>query len=164
MQISLPQIIAAIVNFFVLLAILKVFLYKPVFNMLEARKAEIDQNLSEAERAREEAGELKRQYEVELKEANTKAQAIINEATELGEKNRTDLIAEARAEITRLNERAKADIARETEQAAQRLKAEVANIAIDAAESVLKREVSQAEHEQVLDQFIAEEISAGIAK
>ncbi|MFP5527488.1 F0F1 ATP synthase subunit B [Peptococcus simiae] len=164
MQVSLPQIIAAIVNFFVLLAILKVFLYKPVFNMLEARKAEIDQNLSEAERAREEAGELKRQYEVELKEANTKAQAIINEATELGEKNRTDLIAEARAEITRLNERAKADIARETEQAAQRLKAEVANIAIDAAESVLKREVSQAEHEQVLDQFIAEEISAGIAK
>lgn len=164
MQISLPQIIAAIVNFFVLLAILKVFLYKPVFNMLEARKAEIDQNLSEAERARKEAGELKKQYEVELKEANTKAQAIINEATALGEKNRTDLIAEARAEITRLNERAKADIARETDQAAQRLKAEVANIAIDAAESVLKREVSQAEHEQVLDQFIAEEMSAGIAK
>lgn len=164
MQISLPQIIAAIVNFFVLLAILKVFLYKPVFNMLEARKAEINQNLSEAERARKEAGELKKQYEVELKEANTKAQAIINEATALGEKNRTDLIAEARAEITRLNERAKADIARETDQAAQRLKAEVANIAIDAAESVLKREVSQAEHEQVLDQFIAEEMSAGIAK
>lgn len=164
MQISLPQIIAAIVNFFVLLAILKVFLYKPVFNMLEARKAEINQNLSEAERARKEAGELKKQYEIELKEANTKAQAIINEATALGEKNRTDLIAEARAEITRLNERAKADIARETDQAAQRLKAEVANIAIDAAESVLKREVSQAEHEQVLDQFIAEEMSAGIAK
>ena len=120
MELSLPQIIAAIVNFFVLLVILKVFLYKPVFGMLEARKEEIDQNLSEAERARQEAEELKEKYEVELKEANTKAQAIINEATELGEKNRAGLIAEARAEILRLNERAKADIARETEQAALR--------------------------------------------
>jgi len=164
LELSLPQIIAAIVNFFVLLVILKVFLYKPVFGMLEARKEEIDQNLSEAERARQEAEELKEKYEVELKEANTKAQAIINEATELGEKNRAGLIAEARAEILRLNERAKADIARETEQAALRLRADVANIAIDAAESVLRREVSQAEHQALLDSFIAEEIETGIAK
>lgn len=164
MELSLPQIIAAIVNFFVLLVILKVFLYKPVFGMLEARKEEIDQNLSEAERARQEAEELKEKYEVELKEANTKAQAIINEATELGEKNRAGLIAEARTEILRLNERAKADIARETEQAALRLRADVANIAIDAAESVLRREVSQAEHQALLDSFITEEIETGIAK
>lgn len=164
MELSLPQIIAAIVNFFVLLVILKVFLYKPVFGMLEARKEEIDQNLSEAERARQEAEELKQKYEVELKEANTKAQAIINEATELGEKNRAGLIAEARTEILRLNERAKADIARETEQVALRLRADVANIAIDAAESVLRREVSQAEHQALLDSFIAEEIETGIAK
>lgn len=156
MHITLPQLTAGIVNFFLLLVILKVFLYKPVFNMLDARKTEIADNLSAAEAAREEAMTLREQYESSLKEANTKAQAIIQEAGELGEKTRAEIVERAREEAVRASDKAKAEIAREKEQALQDLRQEVADLAIDAAEKVVGRTVNVADHQHMVDEFIKE--------
>lgn len=161
MSLSLPQVIAAIVNFFLLLALLKVFLYKPVFNMLDARKNEIQDNLSAAEKAREEARDMREKYEMSLKEANTKAQSIIQEASDLGEKTRAEILAQARQEAVRVTEKAKDEIEREKEQALKDLRYEVANLALDAAEKVVGRTVTVADHNSLVDEFIKE---AGEAK
>lgn len=156
MHISLPQVTCAIINFFLLLVILKVFLYKPVFQMLDARKQEINENLTAADEARKEAQALRDEYEASLKEANMKAQSIIHEANELGEKTRTEIITKAREEATRAGEKAKAEIAREKEQALKDLRQEVANLAIDAAEKVVGRTVNVADHSNMVDEFIKE--------
>ena len=66
MELSWTTFILEIVNFLVLVWILKRFLYKPVLRAIAQRKAVIDQNLSEAKKRETEAQELERQYNTRL--------------------------------------------------------------------------------------------------
>ncbi len=161
MTISLPQVLAAMVNFFVLLALLRIFLYKPVFNMLDERKNEINQNMTAAENARSDAEQLRAEYESSLKEANIKAQQIIKDAQALGDQTREDIIQKAKDEAARAGQKALEEIAREKQQALIDLRHEVVNLTIDAAEKVVGREVTEADHEKMVNEFITE---AGDAK
>ena len=52
---NLPQLIAQVVNFFVLLFVLRLVAYKPILKMLDERKQKIAEGLNAAEIARAEA-------------------------------------------------------------------------------------------------------------
>lgn len=130
MSIEPSTLIFALINFFILLFCLKKFLYKPLFNMLDERAATIAKNVDDAEQARDEANALKAEYEASLKEAQTKAQEIIQNANKLGEETRAEIVAKAREEAARASEKAREEINREKEQALKDLRAEVADLAV----------------------------------
>ena len=69
-----------LVNFFVLLFLLRKFLYSPIKEMLDKRAAQINGDLDDAEARREEAEELKAEYEQKLKNARSEAQKIVDNA------------------------------------------------------------------------------------
>ncbi|MDO4280192.1 MAG: F0F1 ATP synthase subunit B [Peptococcaceae bacterium] len=156
MSIEPSAVICAIINFLVLFFLLKKFLYKPVFNMLDARASEIEKNMTEAEQARDEAASLKAEYEANLKNAQTKAQEIIQNANKLGEETRSEIVAKAREEAARASDKAREEIAREKEQAIKDLRAEVADLAVDAASKIIGRNVTVADHENLVNEFIKE--------
>lgn len=156
MSIEPTTLIAAILNFLVLLFLLKKFLYKPIFNMLDARSSEIEKNLTDAEQARNEAASLKSEYEADLKNAQAHAQEVIQNASKLGEQTRADIVARAREEADRAAEKAREEIAREKEQALVDLRTEVANLAVDAATKVVGRTVTVTDHENLVNEFIKE--------
>ena len=146
MSIEPSTLIFALINFFILLFCLKKFLYKPLFNMLDERAATIAKNVDDAEQARDEANALKAEYEASLKEAQTKAQEIIQNANKLGEETRAEIVAKAREEAARASEKAREEINREKEQALKDLRAEVADLAVDAASKIIGRNVTVADH------------------
>lgn len=156
MSIEPSTLIFALINFFILLFCLKKFLYKPLFNMLDERASNIAKNVDEAEKAREEANALKAEYEDSLKEAQTKAQEIIQNANKLGEETRAEIVAKAREEAARAADKAREEINREKEQALKDLRAEVADLAVDAAGKIIGRNVTVADHENLVNEFIKE--------
>ena len=155
MSIEPSTLIFALINFFILLFCLKKFLYKPLFNMLDERASTIAKNVDDAEQARNEANALKAEYEASLKEAQTKAQEIIQNANKL-EETRAEIIAKAREEAARASEKAREEINREKEQALKDLRAEVADLAVDAASKIIGRNVTIADHENLVNEFIKE--------
>ena len=156
MSIEPSTLIFALINFFILLFCLKKFLYKPLFNMLDERAATIAKHVDDAEQARDEANALKAEYEASLKEAQTKAQEIIQNANKLGEETRAEIVAKAREEAARASEKAREEINREKEQALKDLRAEVADLAVDAASKIIGRNVTVADHENLVNEFIKE--------
>lgn len=66
MELSWSTFFLEILNFLVLVWILKRFLYKPVLDVIARRRNEIDQRLNEAKHLHEEAQTLKSQYENRL--------------------------------------------------------------------------------------------------
>lgn len=71
-----PVLLAAqIVNFFILLFILKKFLYKPILKTLEARKQRIAQSLKQAE-----------EIEIKMQKANEEADKILGKGLEQSKK------------------------------------------------------------------------------
>lgn len=156
MELSAVEIIAAIVNFLVLLALLKKFLYKPILGMLEAREKEIEDNLTSAESARQEAESIKAQYEETLHKARTEANAIVEQATRIGEQSRNEIYHKALDEAQAVADKAKREIARERDLALRELRGEVANLAVDVAEKVVGRSVDIEDQHQLVESFIEE--------
>lgn len=158
MEINLSIVLMAMVNFFVLLFIVRKFLYAPVLAMLIARQNHVERILQEADLAKEEAEKLKKDYEVTLKDAHKEAKEILANANKIGENEREKILSEAKVEILRLNERAKTELAREKMEAFTSLKKEVAELAIGASEVILGREVKESDHKDAIDAYLAKRV------
>lgn len=156
MDLYIPDIVWAIVNFFILLAILNKFLHKPILDMLEKRENFVNENLNNSKIAKEEAEKLRADYEAQLKTAKQQANEIITQATKLGEESKTEIIDMARNEAAEISKKAKEEIQREKALAIAELKGEVATLAVMAAERILGKSMDPKDHEKLVEDFIKE--------
>ncbi len=156
LDINPSTVIFAIINFCILVVGLKVFLYKPVCNMLDSRKEEVANNLNSAEEAKLEAQKLKDEYAAQLQNARSEAQDIINQAAKIGEQTKADIVSEAREEAARLTAKAQADIAREKTEALNEIRNEIADLAVLAAAKVVGKTIDVADHQNMVNDFVKE--------
>ena len=156
MEIHPSTIIFAIINFAILVVGLKVFLYKPVCNMLDSRREEVINNLNSAEEAKLEAQKLKDEYAAQIQNARAEAQDIINQAAKIGDQTKADIVTEAREEASRLTAKAQAEIAREKTEALNEIRNEIADLAVLAASKVVGKTIDVADHQNMVDNFVKE--------
>lgn len=156
MEINPSTMIFSIINFCILVALLRIFLYKPVCNMLDSRKQEVANNLNSAEEAKLEAQKLRDEYAAKIQDARNEAQDIINQATKIGEQTKTDIVNEAREEAARLTAKAQSEIAREKTEALNEIRNEIADLAVLAASKVVGKTIDAADHQQMVNNFVKE--------
>ena len=156
MDINPSTAIFAIINFIVLVVVLKVFLYKPVCNMLDSRKREVENNLNSAEEAKLEAQKLRDEYAAQIQNARAEAQDIINQAAKIGEQTKADIVTEAREEAARLTAKAQDEIAREKTEALNEIRNEIADLAVLAASKVVGKTIDVADHQNMVNNFVKE--------
>ena len=72
--------IAQICNLFLQMYLIKRFLFKPVNEMLQKRRAMADAQIQDATKAKEEALAMKTEYEQNMQQAKVKASDIVTEA------------------------------------------------------------------------------------
>jgi len=155
-EISPSTVIFAMINFAILVVGLKVFLYKPVCNMLDSRREEVINNLNSAEEAKLEAQKLKDEYAAQIQNARAEAQDIINQAAKIGEQTKADIVSEAREEASRLTAKAQAEIAREKTEALNEIRNEIADLAVLAASKVVGKTIDVADHQNMVNNFVKE--------
>lgn len=155
MSFSVSDMIFAIVNFLVLLAILNKFLFKPLLKTMDARKDEIRQDLDEAAQANAEAQKSKEEYLQQLERAKEDAQQIIAEAMKAGEKTKEDLIAQAQEETAQMTEKAREMIRLEKEEALMQLRDEVSSLVVLAAGKLIEEALDEEAHEKLAHKCIA---------
>lgn len=156
MSVNIHDMIWAIINFIILVAILNKFLYKPILGVLDARKQDIKNKLDEAANARNEAIQVKEEYTKEMQNARQEAQEIISKATKLAEESKSGILQEARVESEKVLKKAQEEIRLEKEKAKAELRNEVAALAVMAAGRVLERTIQREDHEQMIRQFVQE--------
>jgi len=122
-------LIAQIVNFLILLFILAKFAYKPLMNVLDARREKVAGDLKSAEETRAEAESLKAQYTKQLAEARAEATAIVDKANKNGQKIHDDFVAQAQAEKEQLITSARESIESEKQQALSDVRDQVIGLA-----------------------------------
>ena len=153
---NLPQLIAQIVNFFLLLVILRVLLYKPILKMLDDRKQRISEGLNAAEIARAEAAQAQANIQQQLDEARKEGQDMVANAQQIA----TRIQAEAREQSQRDREaaveRATAEIQLERDRAIADLRGEFADITVRAAERVIGQSLDRQSHQRIIDETLAE--------
>lgn len=146
--------LATFCNMIITFLILRHFLFKPVKKMIDDRQKEIDDLYADAGRAKEEAQALEEDYRQHLAAAKSERDEILREAVTRAAAKEREILAEANAQADAIREKAQADIAQERKKAVNELKNDLSGIAIDIAEKVTEKEISEKDHEALIEDFI----------
>jgi len=127
------------------------FIWPPLMQALEDRKAKIAEGLAAAERGKQEqALSEKRGVEV-IKEAKGKAAEIIAGAEKRGSEIVDEAKSDAKVEGERIITAAKGEIDQEINRAREQLRGDVAMLATAGAEQILGKEIDSSAHSKMLD-------------
>ena len=146
--------LAQICNLMIQLLIFKKFLLNPVKKVIAERKAKADSQIADAAKLRTEAEAMKAEYEQNLQNARTEANEIVARAQKTATARGEEIVGEARAQAAALKQKAEADIAQERKKAVNEAKDEIGGMAREIAAKVVEREIKEADHKDLIDEFI----------
>ena len=153
---NVPSLISYLINYIALLVLLAVFAYRPLLNAIDGRIETIRDSLAAADRAREEVASSRAEIEEELNAARREGQRLLDQAREAADRFRDEEMARARQAAVGFTERAQADIGRERDAAINEVRAAFGDLAITAAERIIRRTVDRQAHQEIIDQVLAE--------
>lgn len=140
---------------FVLLAILLGrYAWKPLLAMLDEREKQVRESLDAAKIARAEADEILKKNQEVLAGARRETAALLEQGRRESEGLRAEILAQARKEAQDLVEQGKRQIQYEQKQAVETLRRQVADLAIGAAERLIRRELDDAGHRKLVAEYI----------
>ncbi len=150
--------IAYLINFVILLFLLRLFAYKPILKMLAERKQKIQESLEEADKVRQEAEVQRAEFQGELEEARKTSQEAAARAAQETEKMREALLVEARKEAEQIREQSHQQVEVERQQAMSELQCQTVDLAVDLTRKVLGETVAVDEQaqRQLIQQFLQE--------
>ncbi len=132
----------SLITFLTLCGLLYKFAFNPLMALQKRRQDDIHQAIHDAERLRDEAQELLANYKLQLSEARQEAESILDRARKLGEANKAEILAEARVQADATLAKTRSQIERDTRQALDSIRAEVADLTIAATERVARTGLS----------------------
>jgi F-type H+-transporting ATPase subunit b len=149
-------VLVSIVNFLVLLYLLRRFMWGPITATLDRRAAKIREGLELTESARREREQLKQEVEKILGEARREASAIAERTTKAAEAAAADIRTQAKAEADRIREKGRTDADHLHDQALAQIRSEVASMVVLAASRILGREISPEQHRALIERSLEE--------
>jgi len=149
-------VLVSIVNFLVILYLLRRYLWGPILTVLANRAEKIREGLVMAEQARTEREELKAEIERRLTQVQREAQAIGERLTKAAEAAAGEIRMDAKKEADRIRERGREDARQLHDQALAQLRSELAGMVVLAASRVLGREVDAEQHRALIERSLDE--------
>ncbi len=143
-------LLAQIVNFLILLYILKRFLYGPILKVLEERKKKIAESLENAEEIEKKLESITTEREKKLDQAAKEARSVLEEAT----KNAGQIVAEAHdkaaKDIEKMLAKTEEQMALEREKMQQEIRAELAELVTTGLEKVAGKVISKEDQKALI--------------
>lgn len=152
---NLGYLLVQIFNFAILFLVLRAWVYEPLLNMLERRRATINQGLEDAriaEEARENAEEEARKI---IADAQAAANQKVREATERAEAVAQEVREQAEAEAVQAREAALQDAQQERDRILAEVRGQVAALAIAAAQKLVGEALDEQRQHQLIQEFFS---------
>ena len=154
LSINLTTIIATWLNLLILFLVLKHFLFDKVNKVMEDRKNEVAETYKKADEAEERAKKLEQDYEQRISGAKEESAQIIQAATRKAQQRSDEIIAEAKVEAKGIAEQARNEIEREKKIAVNKIKDDITDIAFQAAQAVIEKDLTSEDNERLIGEFI----------
>lgn len=149
-------LIATICNLFVQMYIVKRFFLDKILAVLDQRRKAADQQISDAQAAKEEAMSIKHTYEQNMLQATAQANTILANAQKTASERSEKIIGEAQQQAAQIKSKASADIAMEKKKAINDAKNEISDLAMAIAGKVVGRALNSEDQAGLIDRFIDE--------
>ena len=141
---------------FVLFAgVLWKFAWGPILATIDAREKSVRDEVEGAHRANAEAAQLLEKHKELVRDAGREREDLLKRTRAEAEQIRSDLQAKARTEADQVLGRAKEQIQRERDLAITALRAQVADVAIEAAAKIVESSLTKDAQKKLVDEFVA---------
>lgn len=147
-------IIFQICNLLILFTLIRKLLFKRVMAVLDKRQQEIDGIYDAADKARDDADQMKEEYTRKMSNARAEADMLVKNAVDTAQRRGDAIVQEARDEATHLKQKAESDIEQERRKAYSELVGEISGMAVDIAGRMVEREINADDHRELVDEFI----------
>ncbi|MFC1595760.1 F0F1 ATP synthase subunit B [Candidatus Margulisiibacteriota bacterium] len=141
-DINIYEIVMQIVNFLIVLFILKKVLYKPLMDFMQKRQDSLALDLKQSKKERQEAAEILEQQKEHLQQARKEAQSIREKAEQIAINEHKTIVNKAHLDAEQIIESTKLEIKKEVQAAKEELTGEIGQLAVEVATHVIEKEVN----------------------
>lgn len=157
LDVDIWNFIWSAINIVLLFILLKIFLFKPINKIMDERTKSIQNAIDNAAKTREEAEELKQQYEDSISEAKAEADRIIMKAHEDAETEKAAMMKKSQEEADQIVSAAGKTIENERRRVLQEAQTQIADLAIEAASRIIGENLDDEKNRRLVDEFLSEE-------
>ncbi len=154
--ISLPLLLAFVINFIILLALLGKFLYKPVLKMLDERTQKVKESMEWAETIKREYEQAKVEVQKQIDRGRQEAQALIAQAVQKGESLKEEAKKEASVQAKAIVEKARVELEAERDKMMEDLRKEFVSLLILASEKVIRQTLDKEKQSRLIEETLAQ--------
>ncbi len=135
-------LLAQVVNFFLLMYILKRYLYQPLLDIIQKREKKIKEGLNNAQKAEQVLAEAEKNIAGKIKEATLEADRILEKAKSEARDSREKALNKAREEILNFKEETRVQLEREKAKIMDEIRQESGDLIVELAGKFLKEKIS----------------------
>ena len=132
------------ITFVIFVWFIKAYLWEPLTKAMDDRSNKIADGLAAAEKGQQKIEQAEIQFTTRIDEAKTKASGIITDA----EQQSKNIVDEART----IAKASSQQLEQEINSAREKLKADVAEMAIMCAEKIIAKEINKKSHDEIIDE------------
>lgn len=147
---------AQVVNFVILLFILKRFMYKPILKVLEQRKMTISNNLKMAAQLEIQHQGIKQETEKKLTIATKEAREIITGASNTANEIIKGAHKKAEKDIELMLKKNKETLSQERENMKEAIREELAKLVVMGVSKITSKVLDESDHKNIVSQAIDE--------
>ncbi len=156
---ELGTIVWTTLIFLLLLALLRVFAWKPIMQAIKAREDSIKGSLESAEDARKEMERLKADNEAIMEEARNERDELIREARDARDKMIAEAKQKAKTEADKMIQRARTGIEREKTMAINDVRNQIATLSVEIAEKILDEKLKDSKEQNKLIEKLLDDMN-----
>jgi F-type H+-transporting ATPase subunit b len=143
------------INFIILLLVLRTIAYGPLLNMLQQRKERIAKGLEDARKAEERLANIEKDYQAKLDEARAEGQRLVAERTEAADQQAAAIIAKANEDVERIRQQARSDAELERNRILADMRSQVAALSMAAANKVVGATLDEQRQQALINEFFS---------
>lgn len=144
------------VNIFLLFMFLSYILIEPVRKVLNNRTERIANDILSAKKDKEDAANLKSEYDIKLKEVDKEVQEIFSTARKKAQKRENEMMEEANEEAARIIARANQEIELEKAKVQDQLRQEIINVATAMAGKFVAESMDETKQNVLIEETLKE--------
>lgn len=143
-----------IVNFILVVGIIWKLGGKKIAGFFRGRRVQIENQLSDLETRKVEAEKRLKTIEASIANLDAEKRQIMEEYRKQGEALRDSIIAAAEDKAVQIKAQAAVTAEQETKLAVERLRAELADLVVDAARGMLAGKLSEKDQDKLVDEYL----------
>ncbi len=152
--INLPLLLAFVINFIILLVLLRKFLYKPILKTLDDRAQKVRESMEWAEATRRDYEHAKEEVQKQIERGRQEAQTIIAQAVQRGEALKEEAKKDAADQAKGIVEKARVELELERDRMIGDIRREFVALLIMASEKVIRQSLDKEKQSKLIEETL----------